>query len=340
MENLVELLETPWRMKLLRRVRQVQSELIICAPYFSEKVITQILNNCKDKVKVRFLLGFTQRSLKEGQSELNALLKIIKGYPKIEAKQIMNLHAKVYIFDGKSAIVTSSNPTANGLVENIEFGVCLDGPLAFELREKVMAYWMHPNATVLDSKWLKQHRRLLEEIASAPKSKEVSDVESRIGKYINPKGVDERDKGEWALLWSTHAGDHITKHIAQIKEQGATLWGADFAIKPEKFTFPVTGYLYVTRYRGERMKLEEVGKVMFKASIVNVETYPEKSKPKEVSLRPADYKSEYHKTYLKLTELTAIKSSVDVTSFKKHNGKNVSRYGLQSYVRVFDPHLS
>lgn len=321
----VEILETPWRKKFLEYVREAKSEIIICAPYFSEDVISQILDTRRISVKLKFLLGFTKESLEGGQSEPKALIRIIKSKPNVESKQIENLHAKVYIFDGRKAIVTSSNPTSRGLQRNVEFGVCLEGEEATTLRERVMAYWTDPGAEVLNSTWLLKHKSLLDKAAKSSKYK-IKSEEIRIGNWIPPKGI-EMD-GNWAFLWSTHAGEHIEKHIKQIKEQGATLWGADFGIKLKWFTFPLIGYLYVT-----------LNRVSYRAVIADIETYKEACKPKEVSLRPPEYKNEYHKTYLKLTELKLIETPIKVEQFRKHDGTQVSKYGLQGYVRVIPPSL-
>lgn len=326
--NSVGLLETPWRRKLLEHVREVQTELIVCAPYFSENVVTQILDNCRCRAKVKFILGFSEESLKGGQSELSALLKIVDSYPGVEAKHIENLHAKVYIFDGQKAIVTSSNPTVKGLEKNIEFGVCLTGEYAAALRAKVMAYWADPDALLLDSAWLREHKHLLEDVAKSSKRGKTSVRESHIGKNITPKGTDIEGEQVWAILWSTHEGIHIKEHQDCINKKGATLWGTDFGIIKNWYSFPVNGYLYVT-----------LRNVELRATIVDIETYHTRHKPREIELRPVRYREEYHKTYLKLKELESIQP-VKVTDFVKHDGRNVSKYGVQRYVRISDPAAS
>lgn len=40
-------------------------------------------------------------------------------------KNYSSLHAKIYIFDDKKAIITSSNLTNGGLVNNFEYGVLI-----------------------------------------------------------------------------------------------------------------------------------------------------------------------------------------------------------------------
>ena len=38
-------------------------------------------------------------------------------------RNYQNLHAKIYLFDNKKALITSANLTNNGLYHNFEYGV-------------------------------------------------------------------------------------------------------------------------------------------------------------------------------------------------------------------------
>ena len=320
MKTSVRIFENPWRNRLLNLVGQANKELIICAPYFSKNMINQILNKRKAHTKVKFLLGFTTDSLKGGQSDPEAIIEIIDIKEGVEAKQIENLHAKIYIFDRAKAVVTSSNPTDQGLERNIEFSVFLPGEHARKLRDMIMTYWNDPKATTLDSRWLRKHKALLDGAIDGSRSRPKRTAEA-IGKRISPKGVDEQ---KWALLWSTREGDHIQEHIQHMRENGSTLWGTDFKIIAQHFNFPLKAYLYIKK-----------DKVRFKAVVASIETYETKHKPRQVALRPRRYRNEYCKTYLELTQLIPI-SPIEVTSFRKHNGENVSKFGVEGYVRVFD----
>jgi phosphatidylserine/phosphatidylglycerophosphate/cardiolipin synthase-like enzyme len=158
----IEILENPWRNKLMEDVRKTNKELLLVTPYFSKDVIKEILRNRKQSVNTRFLLGFSERSFKEGESDPEALYLIVGKNPKIKAKHIRNLHAKAYVFDGLEAIVTSTNLTRNGLQNNMELGIRLIGKMAQEVRRCIMAYWKGPDTTLLDEDWLTAHSRLLE----------------------------------------------------------------------------------------------------------------------------------------------------------------------------------
>lgn len=320
----LEIIETPWRNKLLTYVRSTRKELVICAPYFSKHVVDQIFKRCRSTVQIRFLLGFTRDSLKGGQSDPEALRQIIKMPNRAKAKQIGNLHAKIYIFDGEKAIVTSSNPTIQGLEKNVEFGVFFAGEAATDLVRRIDAYWNDPKAVQLDSQWLRDHGDLMKRSKERVNSEDREPYATPVGESVPPKGSDIL---RWAMLWSTHWGEHIRIHIEHIKKKGATLWGADFEkMNPEHFNYPITGYLYIT---GDKVK--------FKATISAIEKYKTKRKPKELGLRPHKYRDEIHKTFLKLSMLKELTKPMKVTEFRKRDGNNVSPYGLQNYVWVFDP---
>jgi HEAT repeat protein len=87
------------------------------------------------------------QDLIEGASDLEAFEKLLRlsEIPGIDVvmKCISNLHAKVYVFDGSSAIVTSSNLTPSGLKSNIEYGIELTDPVAIQrILADMSTYWL------------------------------------------------------------------------------------------------------------------------------------------------------------------------------------------------------
>ena len=85
-----------------------------------------------------------------------------------EIRCISNLHAKVYIFDQNSAIVTSSNLTSSGLKSNIEYGIEVTDPLAIQqILDDMAAYWS--TAEILTAEMLEQVGERLETTESVVK---------------------------------------------------------------------------------------------------------------------------------------------------------------------------
>lgn len=71
--------------------------------------------------KCRIITKVTASNATSFALDLDSLARLImKG---VEIRSIPNLHAKIYLKDGKHGIVTSSNLTEPGLTRNVEFGI-------------------------------------------------------------------------------------------------------------------------------------------------------------------------------------------------------------------------
>ena len=105
--------------------------MFISSPYIKYPVaslLCKILESKHDPgLSVRLLTRIRISDLIDGASDLEAfekLLQLAEIYGQdVAIKCISNLHAKVYVFDENSAIVTSSNLTLSGLNSNIEYGI-------------------------------------------------------------------------------------------------------------------------------------------------------------------------------------------------------------------------
>lgn len=65
-----------------------------------------------------------------GSLDVSAIKKLIKAG--VIVKNYQNLHAKIYIFDRKKALVTSANLTNNALYHNFEYGVLINDKIITE----------------------------------------------------------------------------------------------------------------------------------------------------------------------------------------------------------------
>jgi hypothetical protein len=84
--------------------------LFILTPFFDKHSLDQILKGVRPNVKLRFILGFNLKNLLEAPAaskNCEVIRAMVKNKDSIEAKQIVNLHAKIYLFDAKIGIVTS-----------------------------------------------------------------------------------------------------------------------------------------------------------------------------------------------------------------------------------------
>lgn len=102
-------------------------------------------------VKVRLLTSVSSADLISGATSLEALrwllmnkvnIRVLPSYPKF--------HAKVYISDKRKAIVSSANLTHNGVNNNIEVGVALEGETLQELCDWYETIWQQASPLTID----------------------------------------------------------------------------------------------------------------------------------------------------------------------------------------------
>jgi HEAT repeat protein len=147
----------------------------------------------------------------EGASDLEAFEKLLRLEElegiNAEVRCISNLHAKVYIFDEDSAIVTSSNLTASGLKSNIEYGIEVMDPVAIQqMLDDMGTYWN--TAEILTTDILQQIGERLETTESVVKVDQAAQERKNrlsignsstsvqsIGKRITPLGQDLENAG-------------------------------------------------------------------------------------------------------------------------------------------------
>lgn len=90
-------------------------------------MISQIVSN-KRNIHISIVTNLAIDSLVSGSLDLAALLHLAKSIPELAITYLPGLHAKVYVFDKRSAIVTSANLTRGGLKRNHEYGALLRDP--------------------------------------------------------------------------------------------------------------------------------------------------------------------------------------------------------------------
>lgn len=73
---------------------------------------------------IQLITRLNERDFASGVSSLRAIKFAVEKGATVYG--IKKLHSKVYIFDRRTATITSSNLTESGLAENIECGVCLN----------------------------------------------------------------------------------------------------------------------------------------------------------------------------------------------------------------------
>jgi len=92
--------------------------LCLCSPFVTLDGVEMVL---RASAKIRLITKATAANLSTKALDANALRRMLDAGA--EVRSIPNLHAKIYLIDGHSGVVTSSNLTGSGLYQNVELGL-------------------------------------------------------------------------------------------------------------------------------------------------------------------------------------------------------------------------
>jgi hypothetical protein len=150
-----ESVERQHRNTLQNSITQTEGPVRIASAYVTD---TRLLSGMKGR-DVRLLTYISKMDIIVGASSLDSLTALIKAG--VQCRYISKgprLHAKVYLFDHQSAVVTSANLTRKALDENLEVGVHLSGIAVTHLIGWFDTLW--EEADLLDlaivAKWLRE----------------------------------------------------------------------------------------------------------------------------------------------------------------------------------------
>ena len=201
----MQYIQPPWENYFFSKVQASKKSLFISSPYIKYPVAGLLCEILQSKhnpnVSVEILTRVRIQDLIDGASDLEAFEKLLQlaEVPGLEVtvKCISNLHAKVYIFDENSAIVTSSNLTPSGLKSNVEYGIEITEQIAIQqILDDMYAYWS--TAETLTVEMIEQVAERLEATESVvtvnqllrQKKKHSPISLPRIGKRLIPRGQD------------------------------------------------------------------------------------------------------------------------------------------------------
>lgn len=120
------LVDTDWDKEIRDAIKNDSSSLRIICPFIKQKVVERLLKNRRPQT-FQVITRFNLNDFCGGVSDLMALRLMLKKGAKIRG--VRNLHAKLYLFGNKRAIVTSANLTDSALLKNHEFGLIAEDPM-------------------------------------------------------------------------------------------------------------------------------------------------------------------------------------------------------------------
>ena len=132
------LVDSGWAFELRDGVRVGPSRLRIICPFIKKGALDRLLERRPKQIQV--ITRFNLVDFAERVSDIAALRRLLEYGAAVRG--IRNLHAKVYVYGARLAIVTSANLTDAGLSRNPEFGVVTSDPAAIrECRRYFDSLW-------------------------------------------------------------------------------------------------------------------------------------------------------------------------------------------------------
>lgn len=119
----IALIKSPWEDVFLDLVEQTKEKLRITSPFITSNPVEKMISAKNADVSIEYITSFKLMNFYRKSSDFEALYTILKNNGIIRNYQ--PLHSKVYIFDEKQAIITSSNLTNGGMNVNYEYGVLI-----------------------------------------------------------------------------------------------------------------------------------------------------------------------------------------------------------------------
>jgi len=159
----MEILKTPWKDDLMKLVSQSKKSIKITSPYVKENICNELLSNKNVDAQLELITTFKLMNIHTGSLDLNGIENIInkngvvKNYPK--------LHSKIYLFDDEKVIITSSNLTNGGLMNNYEYGIyTTNAEIVSKVTNDFMLLSSHENIGKVKSNDISAVREILSKI--------------------------------------------------------------------------------------------------------------------------------------------------------------------------------
>jgi HKD family nuclease len=124
---------------LLKLCKEASEDIVIISPYITHRPIIEVAEDLK-AARIRLLTKLSLKDFIVGASDIDVLLGLARN-PKVKLRYYTDLHAKIYLFDKRKAVITSANFTDRGLSDNLEYGVLIEGAKAVEISNYVEDKW-------------------------------------------------------------------------------------------------------------------------------------------------------------------------------------------------------
>jgi len=138
-------LQRGWKESLSRLFGSARREILICSPYITHDGTQFVEQTISEKFqkdgRCTVITNLTPTNVLQGATDPHALQHLSDAVPNFALWHLPRLHAKIYIADTRSAIVTSANLTYGGVEGNYEYGVHVDDEeVVGQIRQDIIGY--------------------------------------------------------------------------------------------------------------------------------------------------------------------------------------------------------
>lgn len=116
----LQIVTTPTRDWLAERARTCTKRMLVGSPYVNDAII-KLTDTVSEEVSRTLVTRTDLRDFAVGSSSLDTLCALARDG--VTVRSLSGLHAKLYVFDESSALVTSANATVSGMWRNLECGL-------------------------------------------------------------------------------------------------------------------------------------------------------------------------------------------------------------------------
>lgn len=125
---MLDLIRSPFKSSFHEFAQSITTECLICSPYITLGPIKMLVSsfaerNLSKEIQINILTDISLRTLVQGATDISALLYLFENHHAVSVTYLPKVHAKVYVSNKSSAIISSANFTDGGETRNFEYGV-------------------------------------------------------------------------------------------------------------------------------------------------------------------------------------------------------------------------
>lgn len=121
-------ISSPWAETFEGFARSIRRRAIVVAPFITVQPLERFasLLDANNLPQINLLTNLKEESLLQGSVDSKAIAQFCREVPTTTVRHLPGLHAKAYVADEHTAIITSGNFTNGSLYRNYEYGIRVD----------------------------------------------------------------------------------------------------------------------------------------------------------------------------------------------------------------------